>query len=206
MFESLLATVIAHPDDDAPRLVMADWLDENGDGARAEFIRVQCELERLRQECGDGNYAAFGREVVERKDALRWRERELLESMQLGSSPAWTGLTSYAMYVWSEPIAGLLKSNAQNWRFVRGFVSAITCAWPDLETHASAIIAATPLRDAHLTTWPPQSVWKWTAATGYEPFRDPRWPGVLIHLPPRAEWRAEDEARGSERPTQPAGG
>ena len=32
------------PDDDSPRLVFADWLDEHGESARAEFIRVQCEL------------------------------------------------------------------------------------------------------------------------------------------------------------------
>ena len=34
------------PDDDAPRLVYADWLEDNGDPQRAEFIRVQCELAR----------------------------------------------------------------------------------------------------------------------------------------------------------------
>jgi uncharacterized protein (TIGR02996 family) len=35
------------PDDDAPRLIYADWLDENGQPERAEFVRVQCALERL---------------------------------------------------------------------------------------------------------------------------------------------------------------
>jgi uncharacterized protein (TIGR02996 family) len=39
--------ILAHPDDDAARLVFADWLEENGDGARAEFIRVQVERARL---------------------------------------------------------------------------------------------------------------------------------------------------------------
>jgi uncharacterized protein (TIGR02996 family) len=34
------------PDDDAPRLVYADWLDEHGDADRAAFIRVQCALAR----------------------------------------------------------------------------------------------------------------------------------------------------------------
>src|SRR5687767_2099915 len=43
---ALLAAIRAAPDDDAPRLVYADWLDENGQPARAEFIRVQCELAR----------------------------------------------------------------------------------------------------------------------------------------------------------------
>ena len=41
---ALLRGVEASPDDDLPRLVYADWLDEQGRHARAEFIRVQCEL------------------------------------------------------------------------------------------------------------------------------------------------------------------
>ena len=40
----LLRAVIAAPDDDLPRLVYADWLDEHGDPDLAEFIRVQCRL------------------------------------------------------------------------------------------------------------------------------------------------------------------
>src|SRR6476469_3629321 len=41
----LLARVCAEPDDDLPRLVYADWLDEHGD-PRGEFIRVQIALSR----------------------------------------------------------------------------------------------------------------------------------------------------------------
>ncbi|VTR96727.1 Repeat-companion domain protein OS=Isosphaera pallida (strain ATCC 43644 / DSM 9630 / IS1B) GN=Isop_0391 PE=4 SV=1 [Gemmata massiliana] len=41
---ALLAAIYANPDEDTPRLVYADWLDEHGDPARAEFIRVQIEL------------------------------------------------------------------------------------------------------------------------------------------------------------------
>jgi uncharacterized protein (TIGR02996 family) len=44
--EALLRAVLAAPDDDAPRLVYADWLDEHGDPARAAFIRAQVELGR----------------------------------------------------------------------------------------------------------------------------------------------------------------
>ncbi len=39
----LLAAVIAHPDDDTPRLVYADWLEEQGSG-QAELIRKQLRL------------------------------------------------------------------------------------------------------------------------------------------------------------------
>lgn len=44
---AFLAAIADRPDDDLPRLVFADYLDEHGDSARAEFIRVQCELATL---------------------------------------------------------------------------------------------------------------------------------------------------------------
>jgi uncharacterized protein (TIGR02996 family) len=40
--DALLAAILANPDDDMPRLAYADWLEENGDEDRAEFIRLQC--------------------------------------------------------------------------------------------------------------------------------------------------------------------
>jgi uncharacterized protein (TIGR02996 family) len=40
-YDNLLQAVLDHPSDDAPRLVMADYLDENGEPLRAEFIRTQ---------------------------------------------------------------------------------------------------------------------------------------------------------------------
>jgi uncharacterized protein (TIGR02996 family) len=47
MHAAFLAAVADRPDDDLPRLVYADWLDENGDPDRAEFIRTQVELAKL---------------------------------------------------------------------------------------------------------------------------------------------------------------
>jgi uncharacterized protein (TIGR02996 family) len=47
---ALMAAVIANPDEDTPRLALADWLQENGDEherARAECIRLQIRAERL---------------------------------------------------------------------------------------------------------------------------------------------------------------
>jgi len=40
-----IRAICAAPDDDRLRLVYADWLEEHGDGVRAEFIRLQCALE-----------------------------------------------------------------------------------------------------------------------------------------------------------------
>lgn len=72
--ESLMRAVLDNPDDDAPRLILADWLDENGDSERAELIRLQCRIaERERNDYvppddSDGK-AAY---ALEEKHAERW--------------------------------------------------------------------------------------------------------------------------------------
>jgi uncharacterized protein (TIGR02996 family) len=43
---TLLSAISESPEDDTPRLVYADWLEENGQAERGEFIRVQCQLAR----------------------------------------------------------------------------------------------------------------------------------------------------------------
>src|SRR5262245_7595251 len=40
--DPFLLTIRDRPDDDGPRLVYADWLEERGDCDRAELIRLQC--------------------------------------------------------------------------------------------------------------------------------------------------------------------
>jgi uncharacterized protein (TIGR02996 family) len=44
--DALFAAIHAAPDDDAPRLIFADWLDENGEPERADYFRVRVELKR----------------------------------------------------------------------------------------------------------------------------------------------------------------
>jgi uncharacterized protein (TIGR02996 family) len=43
--DGFVRAICADPEDDTARLVYADWLDENGEPLRAEFIRLQCELD-----------------------------------------------------------------------------------------------------------------------------------------------------------------
>src|ERR1700722_4827287 len=45
--EGLERAVIDSPDDDAPRQVFADWLDDHGKAERADFIRAQLRLAQL---------------------------------------------------------------------------------------------------------------------------------------------------------------
>src|SRR5262245_46067126 len=63
--EAFLRPIIETPEDDAPRLVYADWLEDHGDPDRAEFIRVQCRL------------ASIDEDDPERRELLR-REYDLL--------------------------------------------------------------------------------------------------------------------------------
>ena len=64
--EVFLEDIVTHPDDDVPRLVFADWLDDHGEPERAEFIRLQVGAARERAE--------------ERRRAFDKRQDELLMS------------------------------------------------------------------------------------------------------------------------------
>ncbi len=67
---AFLQAICESPDDDAPRLIFADWLEERGD-PRGAFIRAQCVLERLdpadpiRQELEDEAQALLDRHEEE---------------------------------------------------------------------------------------------------------------------------------------------
>lgn len=84
--EELLAAVLAEPEDDGPRLVLADWLTDRGD-PRGEFIQIQCTLKRSL--VGTAGRAtplryldASAEELADREKALlarhgaEWAERE----------------------------------------------------------------------------------------------------------------------------------
>jgi uncharacterized protein (TIGR02996 family) len=70
---AFLEAIRESPEDDAPRLIYADWLDDHGQAERAAFIRVQCELAR-----GPGE---------QRRKELEDRERALL----VANREAWLG-------------------------------------------------------------------------------------------------------------------
>jgi uncharacterized protein (TIGR02996 family) len=72
--DGLLQAILDAPEDDAPRLVYADWLEEHGDADRAEFIRVQIQRAQFPS-------------IDERQSELQARERRLLVS----HARAWCG-------------------------------------------------------------------------------------------------------------------
>jgi uncharacterized protein (TIGR02996 family) len=152
--QALLRAVIANPDSDLERLIFADWLEEHGDAARAEFIRVQCEYARLVALPGScGGPCAYDPDISSaqcscRRCALRRRDWELYGQVD-------TGLGRRLLNELPPPV------NEQGWAgalrhcFHRGFIETITCTWSNWCRHATAIKAVTPLRKVKLTTWPP---------------------------------------------------
>jgi uncharacterized protein (TIGR02996 family) len=71
--EALLHAILANPDQDTLRLVLADWLDENGEAERAAFIRFQIELALLQSASTERATRNFLRRVasVRRLEAFK---------------------------------------------------------------------------------------------------------------------------------------
>src|SRR5215510_14180756 len=77
---ALLAAIRANPDDDTPRLVFADWLDEQGgesNAARAEYIRLGIELARIDEDDPDRKTRARRKALGERSNAIEKRYKKV---------------------------------------------------------------------------------------------------------------------------------
>jgi len=118
--QALLRAVCERPDEDGPRLQYAAWLDATGDpnhAARAEFIRVQCQLAHIQ------TGSEWGK--------LREREEPLKSHRD-----RWAGeLPSFEGVRWNSI------------GFRRGFVWEIWCDDAEaFRRHAAAIFAAAPIQ------------------------------------------------------------
>lgn len=72
--DALLDAIFDHPDDDTPRLVYADWLQEHGHEDYAQFIRLSIQLERATspdewKQCNSKRRPFWKRMVAVRHDA-----------------------------------------------------------------------------------------------------------------------------------------
>ncbi|MGF1581676.1 MAG: TIGR02996 domain-containing protein [Gemmataceae bacterium] len=109
---NLYQGILEEPDNDELRLIYADWCDENDDSERAEFIRIQIQLEDL----GEYDDQYFD---------LKEREEELLVS----HASRWTDEIRQELFR-----IGIDASDL-NYHFQRGFVEFLTpykVWWPRL--------------------------------------------------------------------------
>src|SRR5262245_60193175 len=77
----LFADVVAAPDDDAPRLVYADWLTERGN-PRGELIVVQCKIAADDSSKGSGNSSSSSSSSSTSNDELLDHESTLFTKHQ----------------------------------------------------------------------------------------------------------------------------
>jgi uncharacterized protein (TIGR02996 family) len=114
---ALLRAIRDQPDEDTPRLVYADFLEEDGASARAEFIRVQIERARLPE--GDPL-----------RPPLEDREHELLAEHECD----WLG------------VAPDDTSELEEWTFDRGFVNEVAASPYFMRGPGADLCAAHPVR------------------------------------------------------------
>jgi uncharacterized protein (TIGR02996 family) len=120
---ALLRAIRDNPDEDTPRLIYADYLDEEGHCARAEFIRVQVERAQLPE--GDP-----------RRSPLEDREHELLAEHEC----AWLG------------VAPDDTDELDGWAFVRGFVEEVAASPVFMRGPGHDLCAAHPVRAWRVTS------------------------------------------------------
>jgi uncharacterized protein (TIGR02996 family) len=128
--EAFLQRIRAYPDDDAPRLVYADWLDEQGD-PRGAFIRVQLALAQLAAEDEASSERISRSDREELRKQLQTRERSLLDAHE---------------QEWTAPF----RRFATRPRFHRGFVEEVNVDAHNLIRHAHELFSAGPLRHIYL--------------------------------------------------------
>jgi uncharacterized protein (TIGR02996 family) len=120
--DAFLQSICENPDDDAHRLIYADWLEDRGDSdslARAEFIRLQLEIERLSSS--------------DPQHGQRLARGQLLLAMH---EQSW--------------VASELRGLAQRGVFRRGFVEKVSLPAEIFLQRADELLALAPVREVHL--------------------------------------------------------
>lgn len=181
-YDSLLASVIADPDDDTPRLVMSDWLEEHdGDKPCGDCdgkgwlwddsggnIGVQAHCFNCSSTGRVPNgFAARAEFIRVQIELAMWRNdlEYRLENMSFDKQDQLRRREQELLREfgeqWVRQVIDWQVSGVRvdpNSGFSRGFITEITCTWDDWLAHHEAILAATPLRKLVLTTRVPAHV------------------------------------------------
>jgi len=153
MEEAFLASIVDKPDDDAPRLIFADWLDEHGQPERAEFIRVQCQLAQL--ECGIDplrDYAWSLEDAYKGQDhcdllgcLCTLAEQDQAESLRQALREREQALYAEFGKTWIEPLL-TMGLRCDDCPFHRGMIENVFVDPEDLLIHADTLFRRYPVR------------------------------------------------------------
>jgi uncharacterized protein (TIGR02996 family) len=120
--EAFLQSIIEAPSDDTPRLIYADWLEENGDAPRAEFIRLQCRMATTR--AGEPEHS----ELLDRE---------------------WELLTVYRKR-WQPVAHSVLAAHLFESAFIRGFFARVNIPAAVLLEHGEELFRTFPLEELRI--------------------------------------------------------
>jgi uncharacterized protein (TIGR02996 family) len=169
---SLLRAVCEDPADDFCRLVLADWLDDNGEPARAEFVRAQVRMTQLRSLITDerdniGLGWSLPKEQASEMLRLSRCEARLLTG-SVGLWSAWEGCPgTRAEFLHPHDFHEQRQADAMlRFLFRRGFVAEVRCRLADWLAHGKGIIARQPVEAVVLADREPAqsaSGWWWSS-------------------------------------------
>jgi uncharacterized protein (TIGR02996 family) len=140
--------MVANIDEDTPRLAYADWLAENGQDERAEFIRVQ--VERARLPVWD---AAQVRLRLREQDLLTRHGERWLAAMPAIPGAKWEGFRRGIVAEVSFTSFEAMRANAHACRAVAP-VEAVTVRWPRRREGRQPGTEIAELRELSLTGRP----------------------------------------------------
>jgi uncharacterized protein (TIGR02996 family) len=172
---AFLRAVIDRPDDNLPRLIFADWLDEHGEPERAEFIRVQC-----RQLPYDEN-----------------RVRRLARRFFEGQPDPISGKGSVSCSPYYAAKYRQVSGERLRFHAYRGFVEHCYLPAAVFLHHAETLTAVAPLRDVTLSNKPwddPDHRWGWTIMLDDSADRWSLPAKVFARLPPTDDGLPQDTA------------
>jgi uncharacterized protein (TIGR02996 family) len=166
--ERLLRAVLTDPSDDLARLAYADALEEEGDDARAAFVRVQVELaglEAIEHDCGpDGEWEVTCPACGASSDIyeLRARQDELLalrcpkpgdnrrRADDWASGGGWQAVTHGGGPFWLYPPPPH-SHTGHDFAFGRGLTDAVCCPLEVWLEHGPALCDQQPVTRAEIS-------------------------------------------------------
>lgn len=128
--QGLLADILEHPDDDTPRLILADYLTDHGEPERAEYIRLECKL------------------ASPVSDQSSSRLLECLRHLRIFNHERFMG--------WCHPLS--LLGSGWTWFTRRGFVYKLYTTWIEWQKHGPMVVRCQPVEVVHLTDWSMQNM------------------------------------------------
>ena len=185
----MVAAIRQDYDDDTPRLAMADWYDERGRHARAEFVRAHVELARVKRAMSSAESLVVDTpdRTVRRLPAAeynaafhRFRRAQYACDPAVAVAPPWPGEVHVTTDRYRMPPPGEVGEFDSWFLLERGFLGEVVCTARHWIDGGADLLRREPITRVYLTTRLPG------VAPEDELFEClDRWPGVFVSPAPR---------------------